>query len=151
MKKYGVLILIIIITVIVLIINNRKEVQEIFPVTSCYTLEEGGVYALSFTTTGNKVTGNLSLLPFEKDSKTGSITGTVTDGIATLVWDVLAEGMRNTESLSILISPEEARIGFGEMVLQEGAHYVYKNPSEISYTLVLPKSTCSDIQKEKSS
>jgi hypothetical protein len=101
---------------------------------------------------GIQATGELKLLPAEKDSKVGKFTGVVSavDKIAmartaSLWWDTLAEGMNTKEELKITFGEGTANIGFGEMVDRGDGVYVYKDATKLNYSLSLTDVACSDL------
>ena len=109
-------------------------------------------YTLRLILKDEKVTGELNLLPAEKDSKTGEIEGTVgaVDKItmartADLWWFASAEGMNVKEQLKIIFGEGTATIGFGEMVDRGDGVYIYKDSKNISYSLSLTDVSCSDL------
>ncbi len=120
---------------------------------------ERGFYdvdTLRMTLDGEKATGELKLLPAEKDSKVGKFKGTVSavDKIMMgrrmeLWWDTLAEGMNTTEELKINFGEGTASIGFGEMINRGDGVYVYKDPANIHYTLDLTDISCTDLNEHE--
>jgi hypothetical protein len=100
------------------------------------------------------VSGFFNYRPKEKDSKVGTFVGklgpinmTENSSVASLIWDSQAEGMNAKEELSVILSKDAAKIGFGEMK-DSGGVYVYANPDNISYSLVLDRVECSDSNVE---
>jgi len=51
---------------------------------------------VNFTMVNGRVTGKYSWIPFEKDSRTGTITGLKRGDTLDVVWDFMQEGMRDT-------------------------------------------------------
>jgi hypothetical protein len=114
-------------------------------------------YTLRLILNGEKVTGELNLLPAEKDSKTGEIEGTVSavDKVmmartADLWWFSFAEGMNVKEQLKIIFGEGTASVGFGEMVDRGDGVYVYKDSKNISYSLNLTDVSCLDLTERAS-
>ncbi len=112
----------------------------------------GDKYTLRMKLDGSNVSGELNLLPAEKDSKVGKFMGTVSpvDKImmartADLWWDTLAEGMNTKEQLKIIFGEGTASIGFGEMVDRGDGVYVYKDVKGISYNLDLFDVDCKSL------
>ncbi len=100
---------------------------------------------------GVNISGNLNMIPAQKDKKTGTFVGTVTpidpDSItrtASLIWEASREGVTSMEELSIVFGQSIATIGFGEMKDRGDGVYVYANPDAISYSLNLQQTECSD-------
>jgi hypothetical protein len=103
---------------------------------------------------GSSVSGELKLLPAEKDTKVGTLIGTVSDvdkkSMSRTVdawWDTHAEGMNTKEQLSIVFGEGTASIGFGEMKDRGDGVYVYAYPEKISYSLNLTDVACEDLNK----
>lgn len=109
-------------------------------------------YTLRLILNGEKVTGELNLLPAEKDSKTGEIEGVVSAvdkimmaRIVDLWWFASAEGTNVKEQLKIIFGEGVASIGFGEMVDRGDGVYIYKDPKNIAYNLNLTDVSCMDL------
>jgi hypothetical protein len=109
-------------------------------------------YTLRMILNGNNATGELNLLPAEKDRKTGEFKGTVTDvddmsmsRTMNLLWYTVAEGMNAQEELKIVFGEGTASIGFGEMVLRGNGSYGYKDLSKVDFSLDLTDVACSDL------
>lgn len=49
---------------------------------------------------GNKVSGNMSWVPFEKDSRKGTIKGKRSDNTITAIWTYMQEGMKDSLHVS---------------------------------------------------
>lgn len=104
-----------------------------------------------------KATGELKLLPAEKDSKVGKFEGTVSAVDRTMMartmdlwWDTSAEGVNTKEELKIIFGEGVASVGFGEMVDRGDGVYVYKNTKDIKYSLELNDVACSDLGQKES-
>ncbi len=100
---------------------------------------------------GTQVTGMFKYLPAEKDSKTGSFSGTVgaVDKIAMartadVIWNVSAEGMTAQEQLRIVFGEGTAQAGFGEMVQGEHNIWNYKDPTHLNYGQIMTDIDCND-------
>lgn len=139
----------------------QNEAQNLTPkntgsVELCFasfgTPDKNGFYdidTLRLILDGDKVKGELNMLPGGKDSKTGEFEGIVgaVDKIAMartadLWWFSLAEGNSIKEQLKIIFDENKASVGFGEMVDRGDGVYVYKDVKNISYTLNIPKIAC---------
>ncbi|MBP6884149.1 MAG: hypothetical protein KBC06_02865 [Candidatus Pacebacteria bacterium] len=112
----------------------------------------GDKYTLRLVMDGTSATGELKLLPAEKDSKVGKFSGTVgaVDKMmmartVNAIWDTLAEGMNTKEELNIIFGEGTADVGFGEMVDRGDGTYVYKDSKNISYQLGLSDVDCSEL------
>lgn len=113
-------------------------------------------FVLKMNLIGDKATGELNLIPAEKDSKVGKFEGTVGPVDPYLMgrkmdlwWDTKAEGMNTKEELSIIFGEGTASIGFGEMVDRGDGVYIYKDPQNISYSLDLTDVSCGDIDEKE--
>ena len=102
---------------------------------------------------GENATGELNLLPAEKDSLVGKFEGTVgaVDKVAmartaNLLWDTQGEGMNTKQELRIVFGEGTAYIGFGEMTDRGDGVYVYKDPAKIDFSLSLTDVSCSDLK-----
>ncbi len=114
------------------------------------------VYTLRMTLAGEKASGELKLLPAEKDSKVGTFEGTVSAvdkmmmaRTMNLWWDTVAEGMHTKEELRIIFGEGTASIGFGEMTDRGDGVYVYKDPEKITYALDLTDISCTDLDERE--
>lgn len=117
-----------------------------------YGPELTDVSYLRMTITGNTVLGEYQSIPAEKDKKGGSFSGAITglpqeQRIADVVWKADGEGVTNDEQLRIAFTANEAKIGFGEMVLKKGTTdtYIYKDVSMISYGDEMSSLACSEL------
>ncbi len=169
MKKT--IIILIILLVLALIVGLSREskprvsIPEIptptGPTELCYYRNEktaSGLYDrawMKLTVNEEKVSGELRLLPAEKDSKIGDFTGTFTDiseggtiaGDASVIWNTKAEGMTAKEELSFYFddifggADAGVKIKFGEMVKGANGVYVYKNKANTT-TQTIPPVDC---------
>lgn len=112
----------------------------------------GDKYTLRMKLDGSNVTGELNLLPAEKDKKVGKFTGTVSPVDKMMMarktdlwWDTLAEGMNTKEQLKIIFGEGTASIGFGEMTDRGDGVYVYKDAKSILYNLELSDVDCKSL------
>jgi hypothetical protein len=108
-------------------------------------------YTLRLNLSGEKVKGELNLLPRDKDRKTGEIEGTVGKvdpkmmaRQADLWWFTSTEGMSVKEELRIIFGEGTAEIGFGEMMDRGDGVYVYKDTTKLNYSLQLTDVACTD-------
>lgn len=98
---------------------------------------------------GSQVTGEYKNLPAEKDSKSGTFTGTVgpmdpkiSARTADVWWNSMAEGMRVTEQLKIVFGDGSAAAQFGEMVDRGDGTYVYKDPAHLTNGFQMSQTDC---------
>ncbi len=160
--KY-ILTLIVVIVLIVMVSKNWQTAKELSSPNIindseiCYVwgTEAGDTASLRMSVSGGSdVAGVFDYSPAEKDSKSGPFSGIIgpTDennesaGItADLLWTASGEGVTNTEQLSIKFAEGAANIGFGEMKLVEAdGIYVYADPENISYSLMLNQTNCTN-------
>lgn len=131
------------------IVDVAEAPGEEVPVELCFAKfgekDENGFYDryTLYTKIDNKnglVSGELKMIPKEKDSKTGPFSGTITQvddysmaRTIDAIWDASAEGMTVKEELRIVFGEGMANIGTGEMVEGESGVYVYKNKDALFY------------------
>ncbi len=112
-------------------------------------------YTLRMLLDGGDVSGELKLLPAEKDSKVGKFEGAVSSVDKVMMartidatWDTFAEGMNTKEQLRIIFGEGTASVGFGEMVDRGDGVYVYKDMKSISYNLDLTDVACDELSTQ---
>ncbi len=98
---------------------------------------------------GSQVTGEYKNLPAEKDSKSGTFTGTVgpmdpkiSARTADVWWNSMAEGMMVTEQLKIVFGEGSAAAQFGEMVDRGDGTYVYKDATKLTNGFQMSQTDC---------
>ncbi len=95
--------------------------------------------------TGNHVKGKMISIPFEKDIRKGTISGTKNDDIIKGVWTFMQEGMEDTIGIEfklknkILLQKEYS-------VDERTGRQILKNTSE--FTILYHPSDCSAIEKK---
>ncbi|HEY0979944.1 MAG TPA: hypothetical protein VGE18_00870 [Candidatus Paceibacterota bacterium] len=104
-------------------------------------------YALKLVLASDSTaTGELATAPAEKDSMQGTLTGSVVENGDELLFDGWyansAEGMNNTDQRLIKLTESEARIGYGETVLNADGTYSYKDEATVNYSLAIPRVDC---------
>lgn len=154
--KYILLALAVVLVLLIGLIKTPKDSSpvagvppEVKEICYIYNSEAGDSMSLRISSTDGKIVfGSLNLFSAEKDSKTGSFSGItkIEDGIGYIkaIWDVSGEGLSNKEELFIIFEQNVARIGFGEMKDAGEGVYVYADPKNISYSLNLQQTDCSD-------
>lgn len=90
---------------------------------------------------GELANGVYNWLPGEKDSKTGSFTGSFENGIVTALYTYTAEGMTAKEEVLFQLEGNGLRIGTGELVESEGV-WLFKDRSLAVYGNPLPEVPC---------
>ncbi len=99
---------------------------------------------LKLTTTGNNVSGNLYILPAQKDKKFGTFSGNMSgmdpvamSGYSDLWWNTLAEGTLQKEELRVALANSEkgaeASVAFGAMMQGTDGAYIYKDKETLTY------------------
>ena len=138
---------------------TTAPVAEVRPIDLCFynnhkiTATTSDIAWLKATITGNKITGELRNIPYEKDSKVGLFDGTIlpVDALGVrkvdAIWQTRAEGMKTPEQLIINISSEKAEIGFGEMIDRGDGTYVYKTPDAIASYSAIPSASCTELNE----
>lgn len=98
-----------------------------------------------------KVTGELKLLPAEKDALVGSFMGLPDfmgePGLFVGTWKTEGEGMTADQELEFSYNEKSAKIAFGEMVLDNISNrYVYKDRDNLTY-IEIPAVDCADFNE----
>jgi hypothetical protein len=99
---------------------------------------------LKLTTAGKNVTGELHILPAEKDKKYGSFSGDIggldpvaMSGYSDMWWNANAEGLTQKEELRIALANSEkgaeASVAFGGMIDNGDGAYIYKDKENLTY------------------
>lgn len=155
------LLVIVCVVVALLVVTSKKPMGsdtlttvpgETEPQTLCYyssTPTASGfndTYALRLSLSSNAATGELLTAPAEKDSMQGTLAGSVTENSGELIFDGWytnqAEGMSNVDQRLIKLNENEARIGYGETVLNADGTYSYKDEAAVTYSLTIPRVDC---------
>lgn len=165
MKKLIITIIGIIIAALVWFMMFHKNVSAPSPITAttepvmmCYYYskkQSSGFYDRAILKMslagagGSQVTGEYKNLPAEKDSKSGTFTGTVgpvdpkiSARTADVWWNSMAEGMQVTEQLKIVFGDGSAVAQFGEMVDRGDGTYVYKDPAHLTNGFQMSQIDC---------
>ena len=90
---------------------------------------------------GDLVNGEYKWLPQEKDRKTGSFTGTLEDGEATLLLTCMVEGTAAKEELLLKPEANGIRVGSGQLVESEGV-WLFKDKSQAAFGELIPDIPC---------
>lgn len=113
-------------------------------------------YTLRMNLAGEKVSGELRMLPAEKDALIGGFEGMVTpidpatmSRTADLIWNTEGEGMTAKQELKIIFGEGTASVGFGEMAAREDGVYVYKDPAKVDYSFTLSDFACTDLNERE--
>lgn len=90
---------------------------------------------------GELVNGVYDWLPGEKDSKTGSFTGTLENGTVTALYTYDAEGMTAKEEVLFKVDDGGLRIGTGELMESEGV-WLFKDKGLAVFGKPIPEVPC---------
>ncbi len=82
--------------------------------------------------TGDSVHGNLNYLMDQKDSNTGTFTGTMHGDTLLADYHFISEGMQSIRQVSFIINDSMAFAGYGEMV-ENGNKMRFKNPLSLTF------------------
>lgn len=76
--------------------NNKAAVSSL-----CFLNTQGkDSTSVELVIRGNQVTGQMNWLPYQKDSRKGTLAGTVNDDAIHAVWSFMQEGMMDTLNLN---------------------------------------------------
>jgi len=74
----------------------------------CFLLTEGtknqDSTTIEFAIKNNKVNGQMNWLPYQKDSRKGTLTGTAKGDTINAVWSFMQEGMKDTIGLKLVLN-----------------------------------------------
>ncbi len=90
---------------------------------------------------GELANGVYDWIPGEKDSKTGTFTGTLENGLVTALYTYEAEGMTAKEEVLFKIEPDGLRIGSGELMESEGI-WLFKDKSKAEFGPLVQAVAC---------
>lgn len=133
---------------------TEKSGDDVINLCYVWNTEAGDNASLKLQFSGEgatTVSGTFNFRPAEKDSKTGTFTGTSSEldtktisRKISAIWQASAEGMTTPEELSIIVTPTMASAGFGEMKDRGDGTYVYANPDALTYEPNLQIVDCTD-------
>lgn len=95
---------------------------------------------LRLTMNGSTVTGELAVLPFEKDRAVGPLSGTLANGEIRADWERSGEGVTQPYEVVFTMKGDTITWREGERVEKQGK-WVLKNPDQ-GYQYVLTKANC---------
>lgn len=73
------------------------------PYPLCFLNKQGkDSTSIELAINGNKVKGQMNWLPYQKDSRKGTIEGTITNDTIHATWSFMQEGMKDTLKLNFL-------------------------------------------------
>lgn len=124
--------------------DSVTEVASESPLASadrCYRQVIGrDTTRLRLVINGSTVTGELAVLPFEKDKARGSIQGTLANNQIKADWQRLGEGTTQPYEVVFTMKGDSIMWREGERVEKQGK-WVLQNPEQ-GYQYVLAKSEC---------
>lgn len=99
---------------------------------------------LKITVMGTEVTGDLHMIPAEKDKKFGTFSGNIggmdpvaMSGYSDMWWNANAEGTTQKEELRVALANSEkgaeASVAFGAMTQGTDGAYIYKDKENLTY------------------
>lgn len=110
-------------------------------ITTCYRQVQGtDTTRLRLDLNGTSVTGELAVLPAEKDRATGTLTGTLVGNQIRADWQRSGEGVTQVYDVQLTLMDSTVSWREGERTDQNGK-WVLKNPDQ-SYEYVLTKVDC---------
>jgi hypothetical protein len=95
---------------------------------------------LRLTINGKEVTGELAVLPFEKDRARGTLRGTLSGNQVRADWQRSGEGVTELYEIVFTLQGDSVTWWEGERIRKEGK-WILKNPGQ-GYQYALTKSAC---------
>lgn len=155
------ILVVVMVLVALLVFSSKKQLipeklttvpNQANPKTLCYyesiprASGYSDMFALKLTITDGTATGELITAPAEKDRMVGTLAGMVTAGVDELIFDGWytnqAEGMNNVDERLIKLTDTQARIGYGESVVNADGSYSYKDATALNYSLAITRVDC---------
>ena len=123
--------------------NTTKESKEVVvetPTTlvqvGCYEYnKDGNQISLEITKIGDTIKGTIKYELAEKDSNTGTFTGTLNDDKLIGTYIFSSEGTESTREVAFMVKDNQLIEGFGEL---NEAGNAFKNKENINYTSTMP-------------
>ncbi|HWV71430.1 MAG TPA: hypothetical protein VN040_06945 [Pseudosphingobacterium sp.] len=122
--------------------TSRKAQEQCFLSLSGNNKDSSFV---SLSILGDKIMGKHSWIPFEKDGRTGTITGTKKGDTVDVVWEFMQEGMKDTLRTVFLLK--------GDLLKQKPFSIDNKNGRQITndksaFTVIYNKINCDTMHKK---
>jgi predicted SnoaL-like aldol condensation-catalyzing enzyme len=119
------------------IVNDGKDTAVVYSVCFLHT-QAKDTTSVELMVKDNKVTGHLNWMPYEKDSRKGTLEGTLKNDTIRATWSFMQEGMKDTIGVNFLLK--------GETLAQKPLKFNSKTGREqtdeaAGYTLVYDAST----------
>ena len=121
--------------------TDEKVNEDNTPVSQCYgSFTDKDSVFLKLTTTGEKVTGDLTYKLFEKDKNKGVLNGTLTGDTIFATYEFTSEGQTSAREVAFLKKGNELIEGFAPMD-QSGGHFINKHDIDFA-GIVLQAEEC---------
>ncbi|GAB3687974.1 hypothetical protein GCM10027592_02250 [Spirosoma flavus] len=122
-------------------LSNGSATNVAQPDTLCFRQVVGrDSTTLRLFTNGTNVTGELNVLPYEKDRARGTIEGTLANNQIQADWQRSGEGVTQTYAVTFNMKGDAITWREGERIEKQGK-WVLKNPAQ-GYEYVLMKTDC---------
>lgn len=87
------------------VVKNGKDTAVVYSV--CFLRAEGkDSTSVELLVKDNKVTGHLNWMPYQKDSRKGTLEGTLKNDTIRATWSFMQEGMKDTLGVNFLLKGE---------------------------------------------
>lgn len=116
--------------------------------TDCYVYEgNGSKISLQVTSIGDEVSGKLTYSLLEKDTNTGTFTGTFENSVLLANYTFLSKGIESSREVAFLLKDGQLIEGYGEIEV-DGATTTFKNEDALSFssTMSLAKTECPELR-----
>ncbi len=108
--------------------------------TDCYVYEgNGSKISLQVTSIDDEVSGKLTYSLLEKDTNTGTFTGTFENNILLADYTFLSEGIESTREVAFLLKDGQLIEGYGEIEV-DGATATFKDEDDLNFSSTMPLS-----------
>ena len=127
---------------------DQQKTEAAIPVLKgdyCFfKAESKDTTSVHLTIHSNKVEGEMTWQPWEKDGATGTLSGKlISNDEMELLYDYTIEGSKQTETKIMKIDHDRLYIKIGELTdPQNDGHLTYKDPSKAVYSEVLNPVSC---------
>lgn len=116
------------------------------PETLCFRHIEGiagkDTTLVRLTISGDSVTGDLLYLPFEKDSRKGTINGTKEKNLIRGIWTYMQEGMQDTLSVEFRLNGDTLMQKAYDVNPQTGRQFL---SASSAFSIGYEKADCNDL------
>ena len=109
----------------------------------CFQLDfKKDISELKLNIEGDKVTGELNILPFEKDAAIGTLVGTKKDNMIYAEWNYIIEGNKQIEEVEFKLEGDKAFQRLGEFEDKNGKLMLKPTTEKILYSDPMLKVDC---------